>query len=85
MVSTAAFSTAREERRRGMAQMMFGEQQFAGVEIRVELPEFLAQQAFLEQLFLEARQHRHLEGAEAARRQRDIGFQQPLDFKNGLS
>ena len=46
--------------------------------------EFLAQQVLLEQLLPQPERDRHLEGAEAARRQRDIGFQQPLEFQERL-
>ena len=67
-----------------MAQMMLAEQQLAGVEILRKLLQFVAQQALLEQLLLEPQRDRHLERAEAARRQRDIGLQQPLEFEKRL-
>jgi len=68
-----------------MAEMMFGEQDAVGGEILVERAELFSQQAFLEQLLLEPQRQRHLKGTEAARRQRDIGFEQPLEFQEGLS
>jgi len=67
-----------------MAQMMLAEQQPAGVEIFGKFPYFIAQQAFLKQLFLEPERDRHLERAKSARRQRDVGLEQPLEFEKRL-
>src|SRR5882757_4021169 len=67
------------ESRRRMAQMMLAEQQPAGVEIFGKFPYLVAQQAFLKQLLLEPERDRHLERAKPARRQRDIGLEQPLE------
>jgi hypothetical protein len=64
--------------------MMLGEQQPVGRNILVELLQILAQQALLEQLFLEPERDRHLERAEAPRRERNIGLEQPLEFQERL-
>ena len=64
--------------------MMLAEQQLADIEILGELLQFVAQQVFLEQLFLQPQRNRHLERAKAARRHRDVGFQQPLEFEERL-
>ena len=72
------------ERRRRVAQMMFGEQQSGPIELFVEFVQLLSQQALLEQLFLQPQRNRHLEGAETCRRQRDIGLEQPLEFQERL-
>ena len=72
------------ERRRRVAQMMFAEQQPADVEIFGKLADLVAQQGLLKQLFLQPQRDRHLEGAEAARRHRDVGLQQPLEFEERL-
>src|SRR5437016_14103190 len=67
-----------------MAQMMFGEKQPRTIELLIEFPKLLSQQALLEQLFLQPQRNRHLEGAETCRRQRDIGLEQPLEFQERL-
>src|SRR5438067_6909317 len=67
-----------------MAQMMFGEKQSCTIELLIDFLQLLSQQALLEQLFLQPQRNRHLEGAEAERRQRDIGLEQPLEFQERL-
>ena len=75
----------RKKGRRGVALVMLAEQQPAPpVEIRIEGGEAIAQQAFLEQLLLQPDRYRHVEGAEAARREGDIGFDQALEFEKRL-
>src|SRR6478672_8765742 len=64
--------------------MMLGEQELLERYLLVELLELFPQQALLEQLLLEPERDRHLEGREAARRERDIGLQQPLEFQERL-
>src|SRR3954465_11421562 len=64
--------------------MMLAEQQLGAVELGRELLQLIRKQALLEQLFLQPERDRHLEGAEAARRQRDIGLQQPLELQEWL-
>ena len=49
-----------------------------------EFADLLAQQAFLEQLLPQPERDRHPERAKAARRERDIGLQQPLEFEERL-
>ena len=46
--------------------------------------QLLAQQRLLEQLLLQPQRHRHAEGAEAARREGEIGFEQPLELQERL-
>ena len=72
------------EGRGRVAQMVLAEQQLGAVELRRKLLQFVREQALLEQLFLQPQRDRHLERAEAARRQRDIGLQQPLEFEERL-
>jgi hypothetical protein len=68
-----------------MALVVFGEEQpVVPVEFRRVGLQFLLDQAFLEQLFLEPDGHRHAEGFEAARGQGDIGFEQPFELQEGL-
>src|SRR5665811_1973545 len=54
------------------------------VEVLGKFPEFVAQQAFLKQFLPQPERDRHLERAEPARRQRDVGLQQPLEFEKRL-
>src|ERR1700684_1624513 len=63
---------------------MLAEQQPAFVKIFRECPEFVTQQVLLKQLFAQPERDRHLEGGEPARRQRDVGFEQPLEFEEWL-
>ena len=49
-----------------------------------ELLQLVAQQLLLEQLLAQPQRHRHAEGAEAARREGEIGFEQPLEFQERL-
>ena len=67
-----------------MAQMMLAEQQPLRVEILGEFLKLVAQQVLLKQLLPQPERDRHLEGAESARRKRDVGFQQPLEFEERL-
>ena len=85
MVSTAALVERRGvEGRSRVAQVMLAEQQPALVEIFRERPELVTQQVLLKQLFAQPERDRHLEGGEPARRHRDVGFQQPLEFEEWL-
>src|SRR3984957_3642980 len=72
------------KRRGRMAQMMLAEQQPTLVEIAGEFPELVAQQVLLKQFLAQPERDRHLERAKSARRHRDIGFQQPLEFEERL-
>src|SRR5262249_40410195 len=70
---------------RGMAQMMLGEQQLLRrLPFGVDLAQFFAEQAFLEQLLLQPDRHRHAEGGKAARRKGQVGFEQALEFQERL-
>src|SRR5262249_44769420 len=70
-----------EKGRGGMALMVLGKQQPFQIDARPELLEFVAQQDFLEQFFLEPQRHRHAERTEAARRKGEIGLEQPIEFQ----
>ena len=68
-----------------VAQVVLGKQQLgrpvmAGLDAR-ELP---GEAVLLEQLLLDPQRHRHLEGAKAARRERHVGLEQPLELQERL-
>ncbi len=80
-----AFERRRIERARRMALMVLGEEQLAfPVEVGRKALQFLDQQAFLEQLFLQQDRNRHRERLEAPRRERDVGFEQALELQERL-
>ena len=68
-----------------VALVMVGKEQ-AGipVDVGVELGQVLPQQPFLEQLLLEPERNRHAERAKAARRERKVGLEQPLELDERL-
>src|SRR5262249_54392962 len=65
--------------------MMFGEQQLLfDASIRTELLQFTCEKALLEQLLLDPERQRHGEAAVAARREREVGLEQPLELDERL-
>ena len=69
----------------GMAEMMLGEQKLRSpVGIRVDLAQVLEKQPLQEQLFLQPQRHGLEEGAEATRREHQIGLDQPLELDERL-
>jgi hypothetical protein len=65
--------------------MMLREQQFVlPVELRRELLQLAAQQVFLKQLLADPERNRRGERAKTTRRERDIGFEQPLELQERL-
>ncbi len=68
-----------------MAEVVLAEQEpLAQSKSGVERPELVLQQAFLEQLLPQPQRHRHAEGAEAARREGEIGLEQALELQKRL-
>jgi hypothetical protein len=68
-----------------MALMMLGEQEPARpVRTGREVVQLLCQQMLREQLFAQPQRQRHPERADAARRERKVGLQQPLELKEGF-
>ena len=73
------------ERARRVAHVMLGEQEpVRAVEIRIDVLEPAQQHVLLEQLFPDPDRDRHRERSEAARREAEIGFEQPLEFQERL-
>ena len=64
--------------------MVFAEQEPGNVETFGKLFQLTLQQALLEQLLLQPERDRHAERAEAARCERNIGFQQSFEFQERL-
>src|SRR6185503_17889648 len=54
------------------------------VEVRLPLLHLVAQQGLLEQLLLQPQRHGHAEGVEAARREGEVGLEQPLELQERL-
>ena len=74
-----------EERACGVAEMMLGEQQLVlPVEVRREFLQLAPQQILLKQLLANPDRDRRRERAEAARREGDVGFEQPLELQERL-
>ena len=64
---------------------MIGEQQFCfPIDAVVDLPEMVAQHAFLKQLFLQPDRDRLAERLKAARRECEIGLEQAFEFEERL-
>ena len=64
---------------------MIGEQQpLLPIDVRIDLLQALPQQPLLEQLFLQPERDRQPERTEAARRERQIGLEQPLELDERL-
>src|SRR5579859_6108763 len=59
--------------------MLAEEEPLVPIMVRGKALQFLAQQSLLEQLFLEPDRQRHAERGKAARREGEIGFEQPLE------
>jgi hypothetical protein len=79
------FERRREERRRGVALVMLAEQQaLLPVEVGLPLLHLVAQQRLLEQLLLQPQRHGHAEGVEAARREGEVGLEQPFELEERL-
>ena len=74
-----------EERARGVALMVLGEQELL-LDVRAGAAgdQMLAQQALLEQLLLEPHRQRHAERAEALGRERQVGLEQALELQKRL-
>jgi len=65
--------------------MMIGEEKLCfPIDGVVDLPEMIAQQAFLEQFFLQPDRDRLAERLKAARREGEIGLEQALEFEERL-
>jgi hypothetical protein len=73
----------REERARRMAQVVLAEAQARSVELP-DLAQFARQQVLLEELLAQPDRHRHAELAEAARRRRYVGLEEPLELDERL-
>ena len=86
IVSTAASSNGEGKNARGgVAQVMLGEQQLAlPVEVARELPAARRAAAASGTASPQPQRHRHAERAKAARREGEIGFEQPLEFQKRL-
>ncbi len=75
----------RIECRRAVALMMLGKQQpLLPVVAGLDRLELVGQEHLLEQLFLEPHRQRHAERLEAARREREVGLEQPLELQERL-
>ena len=68
-----------------MAQMVLGEEQpLVPVEVGRELFSSCAGDCFWNSFSLEPQRHRHAKRREAARRESEIGFEQPFEFQEWL-
>src|SRR6266404_3643845 len=79
------FEWRRIESTRGVALVVLGEQQLAlPVKIRRSRFEPLAKKVLLEQLLLDPQRQSHAERSEPARREGEIGLEQPFEFDKRL-
>ena len=79
------FKGRREEGAGRVALMVLGKQQpVFPIEALAERFELVVQESFLKQFFTRPQRHRHAEGTETTRREREICFHQAFEFQKRL-